>query len=171
MIFQIFFHLILFFSKWKIRRENNFTNSKMADQGKPTDQTPNHPSRYKCDIVVALDVGTSYSGYAYSDKKEIKREDINLNEWSGNFTHDKKAKCPTVVMLNEDKSFNSFGYKAEDFYAKMVKDKTHLKYYRFRDFKMKLYHEKVIIYCPFSFRIHLKNTHINHWRSFEWIIF
>lgn len=134
----------------------------MADQGKPTDQTPNHPSRYKCDIVVALDVGTSYSGYAYSDKKEIKREDINLNEWSGNFTHDKKAKCPTVVMLNEDESFNSFGYKAEDFYAKMVKDKTHLKYYRFRDFKMKLYHEKVIIYCPFSFRIHLKNTHINH---------
>lgn len=116
----------------------------MADQEKPTEQTSDHPSTYKCNIVVALDIGTSYSGYAYSDKKEIKREDINLNEWSGNFSHDKKAKCPTVVMLNEDKSFDSFGYKAEERYAKMVKQKTHLKCYRFRDFKMKLYHEKNI---------------------------
>lgn len=115
----------------------------MADQEKPTEQTSDHPSTYKCNIVVALDIGTSYSGYAYSDKKEIKREDINLNEWSGNFSHDKKAKCPTVVMLNEDKIFDSFGYKAEEHYAKMVKKKTHLKCYRFRDFKMKLYNEKV----------------------------
>lgn len=61
----------------------------------------------------------------------------------GNFSHDKKAKCPTVVMLNEDKIFDSFGYKAEEHYAKMVKKKTHLKCYRFRDFKMKLYNEKV----------------------------
>lgn len=53
----------------------------MADQEKPTEQTSDHPSTYKCNIVVALDIGTSYLGYAYSDKKEIKREDINLNEW------------------------------------------------------------------------------------------
>lgn len=135
----------------------------MADQEKPTKQTSDHPSKYKCDIVVALDIGTSYSGYAYSDKKEIKKEDINLNEWSGNFSHDKKAKCPTVVMLNEDKSFDSFGYKAEERYAKMVKQKTHLKCYRFRDFKMKLYHEKVIIYCLNSFRIlFFLNAHFSH---------
>lgn len=55
---SIFFQLILFFSKWKVRRENNFTNSKMADQEKPTDQTSDHHSTFKCDIVVALDVGT-----------------------------------------------------------------------------------------------------------------
>lgn len=135
----------------------------MADQEKPTKQTSDHHSKYKCDIVVALDIGTSYSGYAYSDKKEIKKEDINLNEWSGNFSHDKKAKCPTVVMLNEDKSFDSFGYKAEERYAKMVKQKTHLKCYRFRDFKMKLYHEKVIIYCLNSFRIlFFLNAHLSH---------
>lgn len=115
----------------------------MAEEDKlPVQETETSSLKF-WDIVVALDIGTSYSGYAYSDKKEIKRDEINLNEWSGNFTHDKKAKAPTVVLLNKDKSFNSFGYDAEEQYADMVQQKEHQSCYRFCNFKMELYLEKV----------------------------
>lgn len=102
------------------------------------------PSMCDWDIIVAFDIGTSYSGYAYSDRKQFKDGRINLNEWTGNFNYDKTAKAPSIVLLNEDRAFDSFGYEAEAKYAKKVKDKTHLKYYRFRNFKMRLYYEKVI---------------------------
>lgn len=95
------------------------------------------------DYIVAFDIGTSNSGYAYSDRKQIKENKIYLNEWTGNFSHDKTAKAPSIVLFNEDRSFNSFGYEAERNYARMVQDKIHQKCYRFRNFKMRLYHEMV----------------------------
>ncbi|XP_065930489.1 heat shock 70 kDa protein 12A [Magallana gigas] len=112
--------------------------------GKLPVQVSEFPSKYKWDIIVAFDIGTSYSGYAYSDKKEIETNTINLNEWTGNSTLDPKAKAPTTVLLNEDQTFDSFGYEAEERYAQRVEEKTHNKCYRFRNFKMKLYHEKNI---------------------------
>lgn len=116
----------------------------MADQEKLPVQVSEFSSMYKWDIIVAFDIGTSYSGYAYSDKIEIATNTINLNEWSGNSTLDPKAKAPTTVLLNEDQTFDSFGYEAEERYAQRVEEKTHNKCYRFRNFKMKLYHEKNI---------------------------
>uniref|UniRef100_K1Q9C0 Heat shock 70 kDa protein 12B n=1 Tax=Magallana gigas TaxID=29159 RepID=K1Q9C0_MAGGI len=113
--------------------------------GKLPVQVSEFSSEYEWDIIVAFDIGTSYSGYAYSDKKEIERNTINLNEWSGNSTLDPKAKAPTTVLLNEDQTFDSFGYEAEERYAQRVEEKTHNKCYRFRNFKMKLYHEKADI--------------------------
>lgn len=114
----------------------------MASQNKIPVEVSECPPMYNWDIIVAIDIGTSYSGYAYSDIKN--NEDmINLNEWIGSYGYDKTAKAPSVVLLNEDRSLNSFGYEAERNYAKKVNDKTHLKKYRFRNFKMKLYHEKV----------------------------
>lgn len=98
---------------------------------------------YKWDIIIAFDIGTSYSGYAYSDRKEIVTNTINLNEWIGNSTLDPRAKAPTTVLLNGDQTFDSFGYEAEERYAQRVEEKTHNECYRFRNFKMKLYHEKV----------------------------
>lgn len=40
------------------------------------------------DYIVAFDIGTSNSGYAYSDRKQIEEGKINLNEWIGNFSHE-----------------------------------------------------------------------------------
>lgn len=117
----------------------------MASQENIPVQVSERSSMYNWDIVVAFDIGTSYTGYAYSDSEQIKDGKINLNEWIGNFNHDKTAKAPSIVLLNEDRSFNSFGYEAEANYAKMVKDKTQNRCYRFRNFKMRLYHEKVTV--------------------------
>lgn len=116
----------------------------MASQEKIPVQVSERSSMYNWDIVVAFDIGTSYTGYAYSDSKQIKDGKINLNEWMGHLIHDKTAKAPSIVLLNEDRSFNSFGYEAEMNYTKMVQYKTHQKCYRFRNFKMRLYHEMVM---------------------------
>lgn len=116
----------------------------MAGQEKLPVQVSELPSMYKWDIIVAFDIGTSYSGYAYSDRKEIVTNTINLNEWTGNSTLDPRAKAPTTVLLNGDQTFDSFGYEAEERYAQKVEEKTHNECYRFRNFKMKLYHEKNI---------------------------
>lgn len=125
--------------------------------GKLPVQVSEFPSKYKWDIIVAFDIGTSYSGYAYSDKKEIETNTINLNEWTGNSTLDPKAKAPTTVLLNEDQTFDSFGYEAEERYAQRVEEKTHNKCYRFRNFKMKLYHEKVNNATALTIVIKIKN--------------
>lgn len=116
----------------------------MADQEKLPVQVSEFSSMYKWDIIVAFDIGTSYSGYAYSDKKEIATNTINLNEWTSNSTLDPKAKSPTTVLLNGDQTFDSFGYEAEERYAQKVEEKTDNECYRFCNFKMKLYHEKKI---------------------------
>ncbi|XP_062606577.1 heat shock 70 kDa protein 12A-like [Saccostrea cucullata] len=94
------------------------------------------------DIVVAFDIGTSYSGYAYCDRKEISSKSISLNQWSGNMVPDPRAKAPTTVLVDKDKSFHSFGYEAEDFYAQRVCEKNNEDWHRFKNFKMILYREK-----------------------------
>lgn len=116
--------------RWRVRKKSPVQESEF-------------PSMYKWDIIIAFDIGTSYSGYAYSDRKEIVTNTINLNEWIGNSTLDPRAKAPTTVLLNGDQTFDSFGYEAEERYAQRVEEKTHNECYRFRNFKMKLYHEKV----------------------------
>ncbi|XP_061184484.1 heat shock 70 kDa protein 12A-like [Saccostrea echinata] len=93
------------------------------------------------DIVVAFDIGTSYSGYAYCDRKEINTKSISLNQWTGNMVPDPKAKAPTTVLVSKNKSFHSFGYEAEEFYAQQVCKKNNEDWYRFRNFKMVLYRE------------------------------
>lgn len=97
------------------------------------------------DIVVAFDIGTSYSGYAYSDRKEIQTKSISLNEWVGNLVPDSKAKAPTTILFSNKKTFHSFGYQAEEFYAEQVRQKKSEDWYRFRNFKMILYRERVSV--------------------------
>lgn len=115
----------------------------MADKMKRPIQVSESNSSDEWDVVVAIDIGTSFSGYAYSDKKEIKNNHINLNIWNANTTVSQTSKAPTVVLLDKNKKFDSFGYEAEEKYAGHVANKTHMECYRFRNFKMKLYQEKV----------------------------
>ena len=115
----------------------------MAEKTKRPIQVSESNSSDEWDVVVAIDIGTSFSGYAYSDKKEIKNNNINLNIWNANTTVSQTSKAPTVVLLDKNKEFDSFGYEAEENYAGHVEKKTHMECYRFRNFKMRLYQEKV----------------------------
>lgn len=90
-------------------------------------------------IVAGIDFGTTYSGYAYSFQSEWAK--VYMNKWEGGQLTSYKA--PSVLLLNPDQSFNSFGYEAEKNYAAIVEDgdekgRTFKDYFYFHRFKMML---------------------------------
>jgi hypothetical protein len=91
-------------------------------------------------VVVAIDFGTTFSGYAYSVCEEYKKDQskIYILTWqSGDGLQ--TYKTPTTILLDKDGKFCSFGYEAEHDYAKMCEDRTLAEYRYFSKFKMKLY--------------------------------
>ncbi|KAL3878676.1 hypothetical protein ACJMK2_031007 [Sinanodonta woodiana] len=94
-------------------------------------------------LVAAIDLGTVYSGYAFVYKHEDFSK-IKFNPaWScGSLL---SCKCPTCVLFDENKNFDSFGYEAEDKYSCLKYDNMHEKWYYFRRFKMSLHERKADI--------------------------
>ena len=94
-------------------------------------------------MVVAIDFGTTFSGYAFSFKKSP--EDIKINNNWGSGVGFGAFKAPTCVLVNPQGNFQAFGFEAEDQYRKMVEDaNTDISQWGFyKHFKMILYHKKV----------------------------
>lgn len=93
-------------------------------------------------MVVAIDFGTTYSGYAFSLGTEFESEPTKISSnkpWNasqGLVSH----KTPTCVLLKPDKSFYKFGYEAEDKYNDIAGSGNDYRlYYYFRRFKMALH--------------------------------
>jgi len=103
----------------------------------PPNQVINHS------VVAAIDFGTSSSGYAFGFRKsgsdEIELSDIQLNKWQRGSSSSSTDKAPTTVLLKPDKSFDSFGYKAEDKYANLCDTGKQKGWWFFQKFKMTLY--------------------------------
>ena len=110
-------------------------------------------SKCRRQFAAAIDFGTTFSGFAFSQKSSW--ENVHFQTCSsGDFESQKE---PTVLLLNPDKSFRAFGYKAETMYMEMTKrrnvesditskeipEEDWTKYYYFSRFKMLLYENKV----------------------------
>lgn len=89
-------------------------------------------------VVVAMDFGTVHSGFAYSFKGH--EETISSGEHGGVLQHDR---VPTILLLNPNKTFHSFGYKAQTNYNNFSK-RERSKFYYFENFKMKIYENNKI---------------------------
>ncbi|XP_052780249.1 heat shock 70 kDa protein 12B-like [Mya arenaria] len=95
-----------------------------------------------CLIVAAFDVGTTYSGYAFSyrdDPLKVQTNQVWFSEGAGNFL---SLKTPTSVLLNPDGKFDSFGFEAEDRYTNKAEDDKHHGWRLFRRFKMALHNDQ-----------------------------
>lgn len=103
-------------------------------QSNDTDQVPSGPSFV---VVVAIDFGTTSSGYAYAFTKEP--ECIHtMRRWEGGDPGVSNQKTPTTILLTPDRKFHSFGYAARDFYHDLdPSDSKHWLY--LEKFKMKLH--------------------------------
>ena len=67
--------------------------------------------------TVAIDLGTAYSGFAYSLNKNQGEDAIFMNrDWVNELGH-RTSKTPTCLLLKSDLTFDSFGYKAVERYA------------------------------------------------------
>ena len=92
-------------------------------------------------IVVAIDFGTTYSGYAYAFRR--KPDEIYLMRRKeagqvGGLSH----KIPTILLMDEREQFHAFGYEARDAYHDMTEEESRNWLY-FEKFKMELHSRKV----------------------------
>ena len=110
--------------------------------GKMSTGEPSRPRATK--VVVAIDFGTTYSGYAYS--LVTTPDDIYLmmraqHGQYGAINH----KIPTILLLNEHGGFHSFGYEAREAYHDLDEVESKRWLY-FEKFKMELHSRKVQYY-------------------------
>ncbi|XP_008304894.1 heat shock 70 kDa protein 12A-like [Stegastes partitus] len=92
-------------------------------------------------FIIAIDFGTSYSGYAYSITPREEEPDPYLKIW-GKEVGLETVKTPTCVLFNERGEFLKFGYEAKLAYGKMRGDEARNKFF-FNCFKMSLYGKEV----------------------------
>lgn len=99
-------------------------------------------SKSKHIVVAAMDFGTTYSGYAYSLVHEYENDPTKVfahTKWVAGSQQLISLKTPSILLLNPDKTFKSFGYEAENDYGDLAVEGKHTDYYYFRRFKMLLY--------------------------------
>ncbi|XP_047677614.1 heat shock 70 kDa protein 12A isoform X5 [Tachysurus fulvidraco] len=101
------------------------------------DSEQNEPPSHSFVVVVAIDFGTTSSGYAYAFTKEP--ECIHtMRRWEGGDPGVSNQKTPTTILLTPDRKFHSFGYAARDFYHDL--DTSESKQWLYLEkFKMKLH--------------------------------
>ncbi|KAK3099610.1 hypothetical protein FSP39_007013 [Pinctada imbricata] len=89
-------------------------------------------------LVAAIDFGTTYSGYAYSTKDEIRNIHVCKSS-QDNIDKHLSLKIPTSILLSPTKKVLSIGSEAETDYKALAEDDEHTDHYFFRRFKMELH--------------------------------
>ncbi|XP_052786827.1 heat shock 70 kDa protein 12B-like isoform X2 [Mya arenaria] len=85
-------------------------------------------------IVAAIDIGTSYSGYAYSSIDDFTFNPLKITTSTGQFMY----KAPTKILLTPDQAFYAFGFEAENKYVSLAEEEQHKDWFYFEDIKMQL---------------------------------
>lgn len=88
-------------------------------------------------LVVAIDIGTKFSGFAYSLKDDWKKV-YHYNSWTDRIHI--TSKTPTCLLLKKDLSESFFGNEAEDKFTKMTPEDRHQNYFFYQHFG-KILHE------------------------------
>ncbi|XP_051814755.1 heat shock 70 kDa protein 12A-like [Acanthochromis polyacanthus] len=92
-------------------------------------------------FVIAIDFGTTFSGYAYSMTPREEEADPYIKYW-GEEVGKETPKTPTCILFNEQEEFLKFGYEAKRAYDRMRGEEARKKLF-FNCFKMSLYGKKV----------------------------
>ena len=92
-------------------------------------------------VVVAIDFGTAFSGYAFSFTRDP--DSIHMmRKWEGGDPGVINQKTPTTLLLTPDEKFHMFGFNARDFYHDLDPQEAK-KWLYFDKFKMALHHNTV----------------------------
>ena len=101
------------------------------------------PSRTEYKTVVAIDFGTTYTGFAFSKYHEDGNQNVYSNKEWGSAQGFRAIKAPTCILLNPQKEFEAFGFEAAEKYAQMQNSDEAKKFYFFDRFKMMLHDKEV----------------------------
>ena len=95
--------------------------------------------------TVAIDLGTTYSGFAFSLNKEQNESSMILmnKDWVNEQGH-RTSKTPSCLLLKPDQLFDSFGYQAVERYAYLRSVyETEDEFFFFELFKMLVHNNQV----------------------------
>lgn len=96
--------------------------------------------------VAAIDFGTTYSGCAFSTVQDFKADPLKITTIELDDENVVSYKTPTVLLLNPEGHFHSFGSKAADHYLTLAETEEAVKWYYFDRFKMQLYRKGVCLF-------------------------
>jgi len=104
-------------------------------------------------VVVAIDFGTTFSGYAFRFTRDSSKGIHIMRQWEGGDPGALDYKTPTTLLLTPDGKFHSFGFAARDFFHDLNPADAKRWMY-FEKFKMTLHSNSVsgiqIGYCVCS---------------------
>ena len=91
-------------------------------------------------LVAVIDFGSSGAGYGFSFLYQFKNNpiDVHTSMWNKNNSA-VTTKLPCVLLFDESKKLDCFGFDAEDKYEDLFSNDKHNKWYYFKGFKMQLY--------------------------------
>ncbi|KAL3866104.1 hypothetical protein ACJMK2_043437 [Sinanodonta woodiana] len=92
-------------------------------------------------LVIAIDLGTTYSGYGYQFIDEYRSDPMKISfpqAFNGGNHNLLSLKTSTCILINKNLEFEEFGYEAEERYEELCLLKQHEQFYFFKHFKMKL---------------------------------
>ncbi|XP_060577874.1 heat shock 70 kDa protein 12B-like, partial [Ruditapes philippinarum] len=92
-------------------------------------------------IVTAIDIGTTFSGWAYSTLNEPEKVYANQAWFAGDGSL-ASLKTSSCLLFSPEKEFKYFGYEAETEFVRLVGDSEQHGWYYFRRFKMALFHDQ-----------------------------
>lgn len=92
-------------------------------------------------VVVAIDFGTTYSGWAFSLRDKYKNDHLDIQTHSGWKSGDGliTPKVPTCILFDKEEKFRCFGYEAENKYAELLAEDNGDGWKYFSNFKMSLF--------------------------------
>ncbi|CAF1519863.1 unnamed protein product, partial [Didymodactylos carnosus] len=90
-------------------------------------------------VVVAIDFGTTFSGYAFAFTRDGGDMIHMMRKWEGGDPGVINQKTPTTILLTPDGTFHSFGFLARDFFHDLDPDESK-KWLYFEKFKMHLHY-------------------------------
>ena len=91
-------------------------------------------------IVAAIDLGTTYSGWAYSTLNEPDKVFANQAWFAGTLASLKTSSC---LLFTSKKEFKHFEYEAETAFASLAEENEHHGWYFFQRFKLSLMDDRV----------------------------
>lgn len=97
----------------------------------------------KKELIVAIDFGTTYSGFAFAPINAIEESDICVFRGWGRGQGFSFFKTPTCVLLTPEGEFYKFGHAAVETYAKHLARSEGQDLLYFDRFKLVLYNTKV----------------------------
>ena len=94
-------------------------------------------------ITVAIDFGTTYSGFGFAEANVLGESSIQVFRGWGRGQGFSFYKTPTCVLLNPEGSFCKFGHAAVETYTKALAKGNNKDFIYFERFKLILYNTKV----------------------------